>query len=77
MMSVRFEKLQSLNRKAKHTVFCFIRKSQQLLPKNNVYYNIVPLIQHICLLYVYQMLDSLILTDDEQNIFELLLNKNN
>ena len=55
----------------RHTdiVFGYVHRAQQLFPKNNVYYHLVDLIKHLCLLYYHSSFTSSILSEKECDEF--------
>ena len=72
--NLSFERVKYITQTHKDLVFGFIWKSPLLLSSSNDYYQIAPLIQHIILLFSYNIIDSLILTsNEEQTIFMTLM----
>lgn len=69
------KRVSKIGQKYKDIVYGFIHKAQSLYP-NEPYFNIADLIKHLCLLYFHQIMDTKILTDQEQQIFMNLLEKN-
>ena len=69
--------VSKIDQKYKDIVFGFLNKIQSTLPKDNPYYNIVPLISHLILLYYYHTFESLILSNEQQEIFKNLFDTNN
>ena len=76
-LSTALKQIKHINQSKKDIVFGYIRESQQLLPKNNAYYTIVPLIKYLCILYYQHYIDSTILSDHDKNVFIDLLDKHN
>ena len=79
MALVDFRKAKYCNQRDKDTVYGYIKQIQAILPfEANSYFTIVQLIQDLILLYFYQILDTKILTDEDQsNLFEMLRNQTN
>ena len=75
--SMELQKVSRIHQKYKDIVFGFIKRAQRMLPKNSTYFNIVPLIQHIILLYYHQIFESNMLNDTErEKMFDLLESSN-
>ena len=70
-------KVHKIPQKYKYLVNGYVKEVQCLLPDDNSYFNLVDLIHHLILLYFYQALDSIILTNDEQGKFRNMLIQNN
>lgn len=76
MAQFQFKKAENIRQKDKDIVYGFIRRVQDLFPKDNSYYIVSDLINHLCLLYFHHVIESELLTDDEQTIFMKLLRDN-
>ena len=61
-----FKRVNKINQKYKDIVNGFTNKVQETLPDNNSYFNIVDMIKHIILLYYYQLFETDLLTNQEQ-----------
>ena len=75
--TLSLEKVKTIDQRTKDTVFGFIKQSQTLLPSNESYYNIVPLICHIILLF-YCKLEIFTVYDKDEfeyNEYENILTK--
>ena len=75
--SALFDRVKHISQPKKDIVFGFIRECQQFLPKNNAYYNIPSLIKYLSVLYYNNIINSSILTDDEEHAFISLMEKYN
>lgn len=76
--SFPLEKVKCIDQETRDIVFGFLKEAQEsLLPSNSNYHNIAINIQHICLLYFRDGIDSKILTVKETNTFFDLLHENN
>ena len=72
----QLQRVVHIPQKYKDICFGFIRKAQELLPKDSAYFNIVDLIKHWILLYFYHVIESNILTEKEIETFLKLLQDN-
>ena len=72
-----FEKVKFMKQRTKDIVFGYIRNGQALLPHDNPYYNVNQLIKYLCCLYFNNMIDSKILSDEDEELFLSLLKKYN
>ena len=67
MAHIDFQKVKKITQRNKDIVYGYIKRAGKMfLSEENPYYTIVQLIQDICLLYYRPMIDTKILTDDEQ-----------
>ena len=66
MADFSFRKLKRVKQTDKDIVYGYIKGMQSLFSEDNPYYTIVQLIQDLCLLYFHKIMETKILTDDEQ-----------
>ena len=68
-----FKIVKEIQQKDKDIVYEYMRMMQEMFPSDNAYFTIVQLIQHLCLLCFWAVIDSKILTDDEAiQLFEMV-----
>ena len=78
MATPDLKRVKYIGSKDKNIVYGYMKRHQQIFPHNNPYFTIVQLIQDLCLLYFHQMLNTTILTDDEQiKLLEMVHNHTN
>ena len=75
-LQMELRKVNKISQRYKNIVFGYTRKIQSVFPRDNPYFIIVDLVQHLILLYYYPAFQSEILTDDEQEIFRNLFIEN-
>ena len=68
MAQADFKKVKNFRQRDKDIVYGFIKEIQCLFPKDDSYYNIHDLIKYLCLLYFHHIIDSKLLTDEEQTM---------
>ena len=78
MADLHFRKLRKISQREKDIVYGYMKQIQLIFPfKDNPYYIIAQIIQDLCLLYFYTIMNTSILTDDEIDSFLALLRNNN
>ena len=70
MEQIDFKAVKRVSQKQKDIVYGYMRRTQSMFPSDNTYYTIVQLVQDLCLLYFRTIIDTKILTEEEQ--FKLL-----
>ena len=71
------KRVTKIQQRYKDIVNGFVKKSQNLLPSDNAYYNIVDFIKHIILSYYHLIFESNLVNDDQKIKFLKLLEDNN
>ena len=66
MSQIDFKQIKIIGQKEKDITYGYIKDIQSMFPDDNTYYTIVRSIQDIILLYFRILIDTKILTDDEQ-----------
>ena len=74
MATIEFQKVKKIPQRYKDIVYGWIKEIQSVFPCDNPYFTIVQLIQDLCLLYFSAIIDTKILTDNEQMILYDMVN---
>ena len=74
-LNVSLKKVKHIGQRDKDIVYGYLKRAQLILPSDNTYYTIVQLIQDLCLLYFHKIIDTEILSDDEQIKFIEIVHK--
>ena len=78
MADSEFKKVKLIRKKDKDIVYGYIKRMQLMFPDDNPFFIIVQLIQDIVLLYFHAVIDSKILSDNEQTtLYEMVNNHTN
>ena len=75
MATISFQKVKKIPQRYKDIVYGWIKDIQSIFPCDNPYFTIVQLVQDLCLLYFSAIIDTQILTDNEQMILYDMVNK--
>ena len=74
---MEFAKMKMISQKYKDIISGYVKRAQSELPTDNVYFNIVEIIQNLILLYYASVFESAFLNQVEHDKFLSLLSDNN